>query len=56
VKKATLRTILGDAMKGLGTLELPEEVLDEIIVETFKSLTRFQSGGPTDETSVITYD
>ena len=43
VKKQTMVDILTDALKGLGTCDLPEEVVEEIVEETFRDMRRFQS-------------
>ena len=40
-KKDTVADILRDAMRGLGTVELPEEVIQEIVDQTFKDLKKY---------------
>ena len=42
VEKSTLLEIMRDAIKGLGTLELPDEIIEEIVEETFRDLKKYQ--------------
>ena len=42
VEKSTLLEIMKDAIKGLGTLELPDEIIEEIVEETFRDLKKYQ--------------
>ncbi|CDW85472.1 calcineurin b-like protein [Stylonychia lemnae] len=48
VKKDTLVDILRDAIRGLGTCDLPEEVIQEIVDDTFRDLKKYQSHKPQD--------
>ena len=34
-------TILKEAMKGMGTCEMPDEILDEIVEETIRDMRRY---------------
>eukprot|EP00347_Sterkiella_histriomuscorum_P002046 403369681 len=42
-KKETVAEILRDAIKGLGTCDLPDEVIQEIVDDTFSDLKRYRS-------------
>ena len=40
-KKETVADILRDAIRSLGTIELPEEVIQEVVDQTFKDLKKY---------------
>lgn len=57
VTKDSLKTILKDAVKGLGTCILPDELLDEIVEDTFKEMNKFYSGSPLEgDTNTVTFE
>lgn len=57
VTKETLKIILREAMKGFGTCNLPEEVLDEVVEETFNDLGRFSEADDlSEESNVVTFE
>ena len=47
--------ILKDALKGLGTVDLPDEIIDEIVEETFRDMRKYREGS-IDEPDVITFE